>query len=85
MAASVSAGSAVARTHGVAPGAPGTKADWAPADKHGFATSGLHRTPDSVATAAERSAYTVSELVLAASEEKTYRGAYVASPTMPWA
>jgi glucoamylase len=25
--------------HGVAPGAPGAKADWAPADKHGFGTS----------------------------------------------
>ncbi|MGN6168973.1 MAG: glucoamylase, partial [Solirubrobacteraceae bacterium] len=26
-------------TRGVAPGAPGAKADWAPADKHGFGTS----------------------------------------------
>jgi glucoamylase len=28
--------------------------------------------------------YDVSAMVLAASEDKTYRGAYVASPTMPW-
>src|ERR1700748_315972 len=26
-------------TRGVAPGAPGAKADWAPADKHGFGTA----------------------------------------------
>ncbi len=64
----------------------------------GFATmsfryaSGWHRylaslrpPPRSLATAAERRVYTVSELVLAASEDKTYRGAFVASPTMPWA
>jgi glucoamylase len=29
--------------------------------------------------------YDVSAMVLAASEDKTYRGAYIASPTMPWA
>jgi glucoamylase len=28
--------------------------------------------------------YNVSAMVLAASEDKTYRGAYIASPTMPW-
>jgi glucoamylase len=33
----------------------------------------------------ERQQYAVSEMVLAASEDKTYRGAFVASPTMPWA
>src|ERR1700742_5114273 len=34
-------GEAVGATasRGVAPGAPGAKADWAPADKHGFGTS----------------------------------------------
>jgi glucoamylase len=35
-------------------------------------------------TAGERREYTASTMVLAASEDKTYRGAYVASPTMPW-
>jgi glucoamylase len=30
-------------------------------------------------------AYDVSAMALAAHEDKTYRGAYVASPTMPWA
>jgi glucoamylase len=29
--------------------------------------------------------YDVSVMVLAASEDKTYRGAFIASPTMPWA
>jgi glucoamylase len=45
----------------------------------------LARPPKSLRSAAERGVYTDSELVLAASEDKTYRGAYVASPTMPWA
>jgi glucoamylase len=45
----------------------------------------LHRPPSSLTSAAERHEYAVSEMVLAASEDKTYRGAYVASPTMPWA
>jgi glucoamylase len=47
--------------------------------------SSLHRPPSSLATAAEQREYLMSEMVLAASEDKTYRGAYVASPTMPWA
>ena len=41
--------------------------------------------PPSLRTAKERDEYLVSEMVLAASEDKTNRGAYVASPTMPWA
>ena len=45
----------------------------------------LRRPPSSLTTAAERRAYLVSTMVLAASEDKTYRGAYIASPTMPWA
>lgn len=36
-------------------------------------------------TAAEQQLYDVSVMVLAASEDKTYRGAFIASPTMPWA
>lgn len=45
---------------------------------------GLRRPPTSLRTAAERQAYLVSAMVLAASEDKIHRGAYVASPTMPW-
>jgi glucoamylase len=47
--------------------------------------SSLNRPPSSLASASERREYAMSEMVLAASEDKTYRGAYVASPTMPWA
>jgi glucoamylase len=45
----------------------------------------LRMPPQSLSTGSERRAYNVSEMVLAASEDKTHRGAYVASPTMPWA
>jgi glucoamylase len=45
----------------------------------------LRKPPRSLTTAAEQREYTVSQMVLAASEDKTYRGAFVASPTMPWA
>jgi glucoamylase len=45
----------------------------------------LRKPPRSLTTPAERREYTVSQMVLAASEDKTYRGAFVASPTMPWA
>ncbi len=41
--------------------------------------------PASLRTATERQLYRVSTMVLAASEDKTYRGAYVASPSSPWA
>ncbi|HEY2273753.1 MAG TPA: glycoside hydrolase family 15 protein, partial [Jatrophihabitantaceae bacterium] len=47
--------------------------------------SSLRATPRSLTTGAQRREYTVSAMVLAASEDKTYRGAFVASPTMPWA
>ncbi len=43
--------------------------------------AGLKRPP----AAANRALYETSVMTLAASEDKTYRGAYVASPTMPWA
>jgi glucoamylase len=45
----------------------------------------LRRPPQSLRTAAQRQLYRVSTMVLAASEDKTYRGAYVASPSSPWA
>jgi glucoamylase len=45
----------------------------------------LRKPPRSLATDAERGEYLVSAMVLAASEDKTNRGAFVASPTMPWA
>ena len=51
---------------------------------HAYLAS-LKRPPSGLVTAAERREYAVSAMVLAASEDKTYRGAYVASPTMPWA
>ena len=45
----------------------------------------LRQAPRSLASVREREEYSVSEVVLAASEDKTYRGAFIASPTMPWA
>lgn len=45
----------------------------------------LRQPPASLRGAAQRRLYAVSEMVLAALEDKTYRGAFVASPTMPWA
>jgi glucoamylase len=46
--------------------------------------SGLKRPPHALRSAATRATYLTSVMVLAAHEDKTYRGAYVASPTMPW-
>ncbi|MEN3308660.1 MAG: glucoamylase [Micromonosporaceae bacterium] len=46
---------------------------------HGY-LAGLRRPPGT----APRDLYQVSVMVLAASEDKTHRGAFVASPTMPW-
>jgi glucoamylase len=45
----------------------------------------LRSAPSSLRTATERREYAVSAMVLAASEDKLHPGAYVASPTMPWA
>ncbi|HWI72762.1 MAG TPA: glycoside hydrolase family 15 protein [Baekduia sp.] len=45
---------------------------------------GLKRPPRTLTSGDERDLYTTSIMVLAASEDKTHRGAYVASPTMPW-
>jgi glucoamylase len=45
----------------------------------------LHDAPPSLFTQNQRHLYAVSAMVLAASEDKTYRGGFVASPTMPWA
>ncbi len=45
---------------------------------------GLNRPPSSLRTPAERQVYYASVMVLAALEDKTYRGGFVASPTMPW-
>ena len=49
---------------------------------HGY-LSGLRPVPASAA--AWRTTYDVSAMVLAASEDKTYRGGFVASPGKPWA
>ena len=45
---------------------------------------GLKRPPSSLTSGDEHDLYTTSVMVLAASEDKTHRGAYVASPSMPW-
>jgi glucoamylase len=45
----------------------------------------LLEPPPSLFTREQRQLYAVSAMVLAASEDKTYRGAFIASPTMPWA
>jgi glucoamylase len=44
----------------------------------------LHDAPPSLFTTHQRQLYVVSAMVLAASEDKTFRGGFVASPTMPW-
>ncbi len=46
---------------------------------------GLPGPPASLRTSAERQAYRVSQVVLASSEDKANPGAFVASPSMPWA
>jgi glucoamylase len=51
-------------------------------DWHGY-LAGLGKPPASAA--AWRTSYDVSAMVLAASEDKTYRGGFVASPGKPWA
>jgi glucoamylase len=50
---------------------------------HGY-LSALKPAPASLGTTAQRTTYDVAAMVLAAHEDKTYRGAYIASPTMPW-
>jgi glucoamylase len=46
---------------------------------------GLKPAPASLRTSTERAVYHSSVMVLAALEDKTHRGGFVASPTMPWA
>jgi glucoamylase len=62
----------------------GTVADRYAAGWHAYLGS-LKAPPSSLTTRAERDEYAVSEMVLAASEDKADPGAYIASPTMPWA
>jgi glucoamylase len=45
---------------------------------------GLKKPPSSLRGAYQRQLYEVSVMVLAASEDKTHRGAFVAAPNMPW-
>ncbi len=47
--------------------------------------AGLSDPPRSLRTAAQRQLYRSSALILAASEDKTHPGAYVAAPAAPWA
>jgi glucoamylase len=46
--------------------------------------AGLRPVPESASTGLMRDEYLVSLMVLSASEDKTFRGAFVASPTIPW-
>jgi glucoamylase len=52
---------------------------------HGYLGS-LKTAPASVGSSGtlERTTYDVSAMTLAAHEDKTFRGAYIASPSMPW-
>ena len=45
----------------------------------------LRSAPPSLSSRQERQLYAVSAMVLAASEDKIYRGAFIASPSIPWA
>jgi glucoamylase len=45
----------------------------------------LRPSPPSLSSRRERQLYAVSAMVLAACEDKTYRGAFIASPSIPWA
>jgi len=45
----------------------------------------LRPAPPTLSSQQERQLYAVSAMVLAASEDKTYRGAFIASPSIPWA
>ena len=45
----------------------------------------LRPSPPSLSSRQQRQLYAVSAMILAASEDKTYRGAFIASPSMPWA
>lgn len=45
----------------------------------------LHPAPPTLSSRQGRQLYAVSAMVLAASEDKTYRGAFIASPSIPWA
>jgi glucoamylase len=45
---------------------------------------GLKTPPSSLRGGYQRQLYEVSAMVLAASEDKTHRGAFVAAPNMPW-
>jgi glucoamylase len=51
-----------------------------------FAQASSGAPPTSVGSSGslEHTTYDVSAMTLAAHEDKTYRGAYIASPTMPW-
>jgi glucoamylase len=45
----------------------------------------LRPAPASLSSREDRQLYVVSAMVLAALEDKTYRGAFIASPSIPWA
>jgi glucoamylase len=45
----------------------------------------LRPAPPTLSSPRQRHLYTASSMVLAACEDKTYRGAFIASPSIPWA
>jgi glucoamylase len=45
----------------------------------------LRPAPPTLSSPQQRQLYAVSSMVLAACEDKTYRGAFIASPSIPWA
>lgn len=45
----------------------------------------LRPAPPTLSSRQQRQLYAVSSMVLAACEDKTYRGAFIASPSIPWA
>jgi glucoamylase len=67
-------------TGGFPTAASGYETGW-----HNYLDS-LRAAPASVGSSGglEHTTYDVSAMTLAAHEDKTYRGAYIASPTMPW-
>ncbi|WP_436520602.1 glycoside hydrolase family 15 protein [Actinoplanes sp. HUAS TT8] len=69
------AGARAGLRRGFAPAAREYAEGW-----HGY-LRGLHRPP----AVADRTLWQASAMVLAASEDKTHRGAYVAAPGSPWA
>ena len=79
---STAAAATAAAQGSLAAGFPAVSSAYA-AGWHSYLDS-LKPAPACLATTDQRRTYDVSLMVLAASEDKANRGAFVASPTMPW-